>query len=66
MRTFVHNRKPIDLKVYGPFPTIAEVEQKLIYRAMKKTGGDKLIAAQLLGIHVKTLRNKLRQYAAKK
>jgi DNA-binding protein Fis len=65
MRTFAHNRKPVDLKVYGPFPTIAEMEERLIHRALKKTQGNRLLAAMLLDIHVKTLRKKLREYAAK-
>jgi DNA-binding NtrC family response regulator len=65
MKTLAYNRTPVDLKAYGPFPTIAEIEKRLIFQALKKTSGDKRLAAQLLGITLRALRNKLHRYAAK-
>ncbi len=44
------------------FPTIADVEKRLINLALKKTGGQRTEAARLLGINVRTLRNKLHEY----
>jgi len=44
------------------FPTVAEMEKELIHLALKKTSGQRNLAAELLGIHVRTLRNKLHQY----
>ena len=47
----------------GEFPSLAEVEKRLILLALKKTGGQRNEAAKLLGINVRTLRNKLHEYA---
>ncbi|PTY00753.1 hypothetical protein DB346_14135 [Verrucomicrobia bacterium LW23] len=47
----------------GEFPSLAEVERRLIMLALKKTGGQRNEAARLLGINVRTLRNKLHEYA---
>jgi DNA-binding NtrC family response regulator len=47
----------------NPFPTVAEMEKRLIDLALKKTCGQRNRAAELLGLHVRTLRNKLHQYA---
>jgi DNA-binding NtrC family response regulator len=44
------------------FPTLADVEKRLIYLALKKTGGNRNDAAALIGINVRTLRNKLKEY----
>ena len=44
------------------FPTLGEVEKRLIYLALKKTGGNRNEAANLIGINVRTLRNKLKEY----
>ncbi len=46
----------------GSFPTIADMEKELIGRALKRTDGNRNEAAQLLGINVRTLRNKLAEY----
>jgi DNA-binding NtrC family response regulator len=45
------------------FPTLAEVEKRLIFLALKKTAGNRNEAANLIGINVRTLRNKLKEYA---
>jgi DNA-binding NtrC family response regulator len=44
------------------FPTLGEVEKRLIYLALKKTSGNRNEAASLIGINVRTLRNKLKEY----
>ena len=42
--------------------TVAEVERDLILRTLRHTQGNRTIAAAILGISIRTLRNKLRQY----
>jgi DNA-binding NtrC family response regulator len=44
------------------FPTLGDVEKRLIFLALKKTGGNRNEAANLIGINVRTLRNKLKEY----
>ena len=44
------------------FPTLSEVEKRLIFLALKKTSGNRNEAANLIGINVRTLRNKLKEY----
>jgi DNA-binding NtrC family response regulator len=44
------------------FPTLGEVEKRLILLALKKTSGNRNEAANLIGINVRTLRNKLKEY----
>jgi DNA-binding NtrC family response regulator len=44
------------------FPSLAEVEKRLIYLALKKTSGNRNDAAGLVGINARTLRNKLKEY----
>ena len=51
----------------APLPTeelasLAEVEKRHIFTAMDKTDGNRTHAAKLLGISVRTLRNKLNEY----
>jgi two-component system response regulator FlrC len=42
--------------------TVAEVERDLILNTIRYTSGNRTIAAAILGISIRTLRNKLRQY----
>jgi DNA-binding NtrC family response regulator len=42
--------------------TVAEVERDLILRTLRYTLGNRTVAAVILGISIRTLRNKLRQY----
>jgi DNA-binding NtrC family response regulator len=42
--------------------TVAEVERELILKTLRYTTGNRTIAAAILGISIRTLRNKLRQY----
>ena len=46
----------------GSVTPIREMERDLILRALEETGQDKRRAAQLLGISLKTLYNKLAKY----
>lgn len=45
------------------FPTVASMEERLIALALKRTKGNRNEAAKLLDINVRTLRNKLHEYA---
>lgn len=56
---------PLDSAIerHGKFPTIEEMERRLIGLALKETGGNRNCAAEMLGINVRTLRNKLSLYA---
>jgi two-component system response regulator FlrC len=42
--------------------TLREMEQHLIFQALDETSGNRTHAAKLLGISVRTLRNKLHEY----
>jgi two-component system response regulator FlrC len=49
----------------GDVLTIREMERGLISKALKKTDGNRTHAARILGISVRTLRNKLAEYKEK-
>ncbi len=42
---------------------LAEIEREAILRTLERTHGNRTRAAEILGISIRTLRNKLRQYA---
>ncbi len=44
---------------------IREMEKRLIFKALEASNGNKTRAAEILGITVRTLRNKLKEYQAK-
>jgi DNA-binding NtrC family response regulator len=44
--------------------TVEDAERELILRTLKQTGGNKTRAADILGISLKTLHNKLHKYNA--
>ena len=46
----------------GRIPTIEEMEMQLIIKSLDKTAGNRTKASELLGISVRTLRNKLGEY----
>jgi DNA-binding NtrC family response regulator len=46
----------------GRIPTIHEMEMHLIIKSLDKTAGNRTKASELLGISVRTLRNKLGEY----
>ncbi len=73
--SYVHPRDlltetPVDPPVRASLPasagdkpvTLREMEQNLIYQALDETSGNRTHAAKLLGISVRTLRNKLHEY----
>ena len=56
---------PINLdddKVNDDFITIDEMEKRLILRTLKQTDNNRTKAAKILGVSVRTIRNKLNQY----
>ena len=44
--------------------SMKEAEKKLIFETLRETGGNRTKAAKLLGISIRTLRNKLNEYRA--
>lgn len=42
--------------------TVHEMEKKLIFETLRSTGNNRTQAAELLGISIRTLRNKLNEY----
>ncbi|MGE3311525.1 MAG: sigma-54-dependent transcriptional regulator [Limisphaerales bacterium] len=46
----------------GPLLSLAELEKVQILKALERTGGNRTHAARLLGISIRTLRNKLHEY----
>ncbi|HHM23892.1 MAG TPA: sigma-54-dependent Fis family transcriptional regulator [Bacteroidetes bacterium] len=46
----------------GETKNLSEVEKKLILQVLQETGGNRTKSAEILGISVRTLRNKIREY----
>jgi DNA-binding NtrC family response regulator len=44
--------------------TVTEVERELVLQTLARCEGNRTRAARVLGVSVRTLRNKIRQYAA--
>lgn len=44
--------------------TVEEIERELIIQTLARCGGNRTQAARVLGVSVRTLRNKIRQYSA--
>ncbi|HCV86790.1 MAG TPA: sigma-54-dependent Fis family transcriptional regulator, partial [Deltaproteobacteria bacterium] len=42
--------------------SMKEAEKKLIFETLKETGGNRTHASRILGISIRTLRNKLNEY----
>ncbi len=60
----MENKNPIVVySFYDKFPTIAEIERQHITTVLLNTQGNKREAATILGISLKTLYNKLHEYA---
>jgi DNA-binding NtrC family response regulator len=66
----LHTDAPAEPLERAPLPpamgekpvTLREMEQHLIYQTLDETSGNRTHAAKLLGISVRTLRNKLQEY----
>jgi DNA-binding NtrC family response regulator len=50
---------------FVPTVSLKEMEKKVIYHALDQTNGNRTHAAEILGISVRTLRNKLNEYRKK-
>ena len=48
--------------IIAPTGTIWEMERELILKTLERHGGNRTHAAKTLGISIRTLRNKLREY----
>lgn len=55
--------QPLSASPGTAFPSLAEVEKKHIFAALDKCDNNRTHAARMLGISIRTLRNKLNQYA---
>ncbi len=44
--------------------TVGEIERELILQTLRRCEGNRTHAARMLGVSVRTLRNKIREYAA--
>jgi DNA-binding NtrC family response regulator len=55
---------PMSEDSFDPEVTVYEVERRYVLAAVKHHGGDKRLAANDLGITIKTLYNKLHEYGA--
>jgi len=58
------NRAPRETATPLEIKPLKEVERELIFKALEACGGNRTRAAELLGISVRTLRNKLQAYKA--
>ncbi len=58
---------PLSVANHEPMPaSLKEMEEKMIYKTLDKTEGNRTHAAKILGISVRTLRNKLNEYKEKR
>jgi DNA-binding NtrC family response regulator len=53
---------PLSAMRAGQSVTLREMEQQMIFKTLNETAGNRTHAARLLGISVRTLRNKLHEY----
>jgi two-component system response regulator FlrC len=54
--------EPADSRELQAGQSVDEMERKLIFTTLEQTNGNRTHAAKLLGISLRTLRNKLREY----
>jgi transcriptional regulator with PAS, ATPase and Fis domain len=62
IENFSNNANAQSALTVGAGMTIAEMEKELIFRTLDKTNQNRTQAAKLLGISIRTLRNKLHEY----
>lgn len=62
MYDFAPNAKLAEAMVGLP---VAEVERTLILATLRRTNGNRTRAARILGLSIRTVRNKLKDYADK-
>ena len=60
--TATHNAAHEDDSGVGDARTLRDQERRLILRTLRETAGNRTEASKLLGISIRTLRNKLREY----
>ena len=53
---------PVDLSLLRPGVSLGEMERKLVEMTLASTGGNRSRAAELLGVSLRTVRNKVRSY----
>jgi two-component system response regulator FlrC len=58
-------RQPVDETSFPLEGSLKEMERKMIFHALDQTNGNRTHAADILGISVRTLRNKLSEYRQK-
>jgi len=63
-RTAASGMGPIGALKFPPGVTVDQAERELIRQTLEATGNNKTRAAELLGISLKTLHNKLKEYAS--
>jgi two-component system response regulator FlrC len=51
--------------LFNPAVSLKEMEKNVIFKALDQTKGNRTHAAEILGISVRTLRNKLNEYREK-
>jgi len=44
--------------------TVSEIERELVLQTLARCNGNRTHAARMLGLSVRTMRNKIRQYSA--
>lgn len=60
---YINDFKPVEPELgFGPGMTVAEAERQLIIKTLEHTAQNRTQAARMLGISIRTLRNKLHEY----
>src|SRR6185436_9216019 len=59
---FDHSVETVESSSFQAGQSVGEMERKLILTTLEQTNGNRTHAAKLLGISLRTLRNKLREY----
>ncbi|MFW6217138.1 MAG: helix-turn-helix domain-containing protein, partial [Desulfohalobiaceae bacterium] len=57
-----HNQQQRDAEQEQDILPLQEMEKRMIFKSLHKTSGNRTQAAKLLGVSVRTLRNKLSEY----